>query len=602
MIRKLKTIMVVSFVFVNALFLAGVSYASYQYFFDFTSEKISETELSLLNESANKLSSFITNISEAGTFIAIDRSVMDIFDGSKSDPYDALVERNELKNLINHVATLKQEIYSIELYTNRFEEYPYLYDEPIMPESRLLEKDWFSPFIESVDNGWVPRHTSTLTNQEMISYVHRIINQRSDTVGYLKVNVLADTFIDHLVGTDLYEEINEPFVLLNTGGRIIAETHSREEFPILNEITTQADNALYERLKPEYDQLSNHHELIRSGNEYYLLLISNPNYEQWRLVQVIPVDDLYADMQGLGIFVLIIGFVALILSIPIVYGIGKWITTPISQMVQGMRKVEKGQFDVEMNRHYIEEYDILAKNFNQMTTELSDLIKRVDRENKNRREAEVRALQSQIMPHFLYNTLDMIKWKSLDHDAANVDEMVNKLSKMLRIGLSGGLKFIQLRDELEHAKCFIDIQKQRLNQKINYRVRVPASMKELYVPKIILQPFIENSMKHGYHLPETKQMNIQVNAILLEEDHALQITIIDDGIGLPEDWSYDQATGIGIKNVRERIWMYCGQDFDVVIQNHYKQGVCVQITLPVIKEEPRMGNSETDRSETGDIS
>ncbi|WP_018930376.1 sensor histidine kinase [Gracilibacillus lacisalsi] len=586
MIRKLKTIMVVCFVFVNALFLAGVSYSSYQYFFNFTSDEISEAKLTLLNESANKLSGVIQNIREAGTFIAIDRTVVDMFENTGTTPYEALVERNELKNLANNVASLKQEVYSVEIYTDRFQEYSYLYDYNVQPQSNLTEQEWFEPFIENVDNGWVPRHTDELMDREMISYVHRILNQRSETVGYIKVNVLAENFLEYLVDMDLYDEINEPFILLNTGGRIIAETHSREEYPILNDITVSVESEIYERLIPEYDELTDHHQLIKKDNEYYLLLISRPNYEQWRLVQVIPVDGLYAETQELGVHVLVIGLIAILLSIPIVYGIGKWITKPISHMVKAMRKVEKGEFDVQVKSHFVEEYDILGKNFNQMTNELSELLEKLEEENANRREAEMRALQSQIMPHFLYNTLDMIKWKSLDHDAEDVGEMVNKLSKMLRIGLSGGLKFIRLRDELDHAKCYIDIQKQRQPQAIDYKVRVPAYMKDYYVPKIILQPFIENSIKHGYHNAGSKRMEITVLGEMCGKNDCIKLTVKDNGTGLPDNWSFSNVKGIGIQNVRERIAMYCGEQFDVDIYNHEKGGVVVEIRVPIYEAQP----------------
>ncbi|UOQ46656.1 histidine kinase [Gracilibacillus caseinilyticus] len=588
MLRKLKTIMVVCFVLVHAFFLAAVSYSSYRFFFNFTSDEISETKLTLLNESANKLSGVIKNISEAGMFIAIDENVMEIFNDIDTGPYKALVERNELKNLVHNISSLKQEVYSIDIYTDRYQEYPYLYDHKIHPEEDLEKTDWFAPFIQNVDNGWVPRHSESLTNREVISYVHRIINHRNDTVGYIKVNVLADTFLNYLINTDLYEDIQEPFILLNTGGRIIAETHKRQEFPIINDITVQAENKIYQRLIPEYDGLTNHHQLIKKENQYYLLLISSPNYEQWRLVQVIPVADLYAETKSLGWKLLLIGFVAIMLSIPIVYSIGKWITKPVSQMVHGMKKVEKGQFDVRMNQHFVEEYDILADNFNRMTNELSDLIKKLELENNNRREAEMRALQSQIMPHFLYNTLDMIKWKSLDHDADDISNMVNKLSKMLRIGLSGGIKFIPLRDELDHAKCYMDIQRMRQSQPITYKVRVPASMKDLYVPKIILQPFIENSIKHGYRHLQTNTMKIELTGELFPEQRCLKLMIKDNGSGLPEDWEFSDAQGIGIKNVRERIAMYCGEQFDVNMYNDKMSGVVVEIVLPIFSEQPSL--------------
>lgn len=588
MVRKLKTIMVVCFVLVNALILACVSYLSYSYFFKFTTEEISQSRIALLNESANKLSGFTRNISEAGKFIAIDRSVIQLFSEEYDNPYDALVKRDELQQIVRDVSSLKREIDSIEVYTDWFSQYPYLYKDTIYPEVELEEFHWFQSFIASVDNGWAPEHMDPHTGKDVISYIHRVMDARNRTVGYIKVNVKSSQFLGFLRDMNLYEEINEPFILLNTGGTVIAETHSRHDFPMVNELLTKSDDRMFERLIPKYDKLTNYHEVVKTNNDHYMLLLSKPNHEQWRLAQIIMLDELYRDTNQLRVFIIIIGSVAIVLSIPIVYSIGRWITKPVTEMIRAMRKVEKGHFNVELKEHYIEEYDILTDNFNQMTKELDKLVKQVEEENTNRREAELRALQSQIMPHFLYNTLDMIKWKSMDHDVDNVENMVNNLSKMLRIGLSGGLNFIQLREELEHARSFVDIQKQRLTQKIEYKVRVPAKLKDLYVPKIIIQPFIENSLKHGYSLTDTENIHLHVHANIEEHQEILVLQIEDQGTGIPNDWSIEQSSGIGIKNVRERISLYCGEDYDVHVTNKEEGGVRVTIKLPIYEENPMM--------------
>lgn len=592
MVRRLKTIMVVCFVLVNALFLAGVSYLSYTYFFTFTTEEISQSRLALLNESANKLSGFTRNISEAGKFIAIDRSVIDLFSEEHENAYAALVKRDELQGIVRDVSSLKREIYSIEIYTDWFNDYPYLYKDTFYPESELDHFTWFQPFIESVDNGWAPEHIDPHSKNEVISYIHRIMDARNRTVGYIKVNVKSTEFLGFLRDMNLHEEIKEPFILLNTGGSVIAETHSRQDFPMVDELLMKSEDQTFERLIPKYDKITNYHEVVQEVDNPYMLILSEPNQEQWRLAQVILIDELYEDTNQLRLFIIVIGTAAILLSIPIVYSIGRWITKPITHMVGAMRKVEKGQFHVQLNHHYIEEYDILTDNFNQMTKELDKLVRQVEEENAYRREAELRALQSQIMPHFLYNTLDMIKWKSMDHDVENVENMVNNLSKMLRIGLSGGLHFIQLREELEHARAFIDIQKQRLPQNINYRVRVPAKLKDLYVPKIIIQPFLENSLKHGYTLTETEKVELLVHASIDEEQEMVIIHIEDEGIGFPPDWSLEQKTGIGITNVRERIWLYCGEHYDVRLMNKEEGGTKVTITLPIYENNPSIHRKE----------
>jgi sensor histidine kinase YesM len=361
-------------------------------------------------------------------------------------------------------------------------------------------------------------------------------------------------------------------------------------FQVLDEVTESIPSEPYNRLQDTYSSFSNHHQLIKHNNEMYLLLISNPNYEQWRMVQLIPIASLYVKTRELGLFILAMGIAGILLSIPFAYFIGKRINVPIQKIIQGMRRVEKGKFDTRVGPYYVEEYDILAKNFNQMTSQIDESLAKLKRESGYRREAEIRALQSQIMPHFLYNTLDMIHWRAMDHQAEDISLMVNQLSKMLRIGLSGGQKFILLRDELEHVKCYIHIQRARLKKEIDYKVRVPASIKGFYIPKIILQPFIENSMRHGYEQEYEGNVQIEVIAKLHNnsEKEMLEITITDYGVGLPDEWTIENAKGIGIKNVKERIWMYCGHPCNVKLFNHIMGGASVQIMLPVIKSEAEL--------------
>ncbi|GAE30465.1 sensor histidine kinase [Halalkalibacter hemicellulosilyticus] len=488
MFKKLTTIMVISFVLVNGVFLAALSMASYRSFFNFTSEEISETRLTLLNESAKKLAGFISSVSEAGVYIAINRNVIEMFSDEPDNAYDAISDQRELISIMNGVTSMKTFIHSIEVYTNHYEEYPIVSGEVVQPMNHVMDEKWFPSLFSKADYAWVPKHESIHTSQEFISYMHRLMNQRGETVGYIKVNVTAETFFEYMSDKELLNQTSEPLILLNTGGRIIAETHTSEVFPILDRVVSSMNDEPFSTLTEDYQQITNHHELIRYDNDYFLLLLSEPNYDQWRLAQVIPVDGLYTETRQMGIMIFAMGLLGLLISIPIVYWIGKRFSLPISNLIKGMRSIEKGDFNQKVGPYYIEEYDVLASSFNRMTKELNESVKRLKAESGYRREAEIRALQSQIMPHFLYNTLDMIRWKAMDHRANDISDMVNQLSRMLRIGLSGGNKFILLRDELEHVKSYIQIQQTRLTSQVHYHERVKASLKDLYVPKIILQP------------------------------------------------------------------------------------------------------------------
>ncbi|MDC3416006.1 sensor histidine kinase [Aquibacillus salsiterrae] len=589
MIKKLTTIMVVSFLLVNALFLTAITFISYKTFLDISSKDISETRLALLNESTNNLSNYITSVSEAGKYVAANQSVIETFSNQPKSVYGAITEQRELAKLLTGVASLKRDIDSIELFTNRYIDYPKIDGNVIYTMDMINKEPWFDIFA-SMDSAWIPNHVSPVNNQEMISYIHLIPDQKGQTVAFLKVNVLTENFFANTSEYNLTGNVSESVMVLNTGGKVIAKLGSPQSIQALNNVITSIDGEPSERLMDKYIKLSNQYQTISYNNEDYLFLVSETNYNQWRLAQLIPMEELFADTRKTSYYILFLGIGALLLSIPLAYWVGRRIMHPLQRIIHGMKKVEQGKFDVNVGSFYIEEYDILAKNFNQMTYQLEELFKKWELESKYRKEAELKALQSEIMPHFLYNTLDMIHWKAMDHNAKEISFMANQLSKMFRIGLSGGKKFIPLRDELEHANSYNQIQRARISKSINYDLKVPASIKDFYVPKIILQPFIENSMIHGYPNPEKETVIIKVLAKCMVENgnEVLLITIIDHGIGLPNNWDIKNLSGVGITNVRERIWLYCGKAYGIRMENRQEGGTAVQIKLPAIKNREEL--------------
>lgn len=600
MSRKLTTIIVISFVTVLAVVAAVVSLVSYRIFFDFTSQEISGTRLALLNENADKMSSISNDISEAGLYLAANETIIDIFSGPVIDDFDAVTEQRELRNQLYVMAVLKPDIHSLEIYTDRYLGYPIIIDN-IMPIAELEKLSWFTIF-DNMDSGWVPWEEN---GQRMVSYLHRLVDYRGMKVGYVKVNILEEKFFADMTVEEGSEPGSELMMLIDAGGRVLARTPAMDDEALFAQLAVESEEGPYHLLGEEYMPLRNHHQLFIHNNERYLLLISEPNYERWRYMQLVPVDPLYAETKKLGWIVLMVGVLVLLLSIPLVYWLGKRIILlPIRKIIKGIKQVERGNFNVHIEPLRVEEFDHLANHFNHMTRELEDSIKQIEKEHFARRDAEMKMLQMQIMPHFLYNTLDIIHWKAMDHKAEDISLMVYSLSKMFRIGLSSGRNFIRLRDELEHVKCFIDIQKARMaGRKINYEADVPAYLKDYFVPKIILQPFIENSMKHGY---EGKEGEVWIGIKVMQDAEEgrghgdLLITIADEGEGFPDHWDIEQTSGIGMKNVQERIQMYCGSPYGIEVRNRASGGAEVVIRLPALRTPEEVDKCLASNSERFD--
>ena len=543
-IRKLSTTIVVSFVTINALFIIGITLIAYKIFIDFTSQEISETRLKLLNESTQKASNFITSVSDAGIYIATNRVVLRIFSESAGvDAYDSIVEQRELTDVINGIMTFKRDLHSIEIYTDRYESGPQVAEGLVFPIRIVQNERWFTLF-DTMDSGWISAHIDALSGDNVVSYMHRLINQQGRTVGYVKVNMLTETFVNYLHEEFQYDgDVQEELILIDPRGRIIVQTY--DDSAVVNEELAEADpSSFYSRLRVPYMGLADHHQMLRFDNESYLLLVSRPTYERWKLLQLIPLDALYEETRKIGWYVVLLGLAGLLLSIPLSWWIGKKLIVPIRKIIQGMKHVETGNFDVRVDAdHYIEEYEILAQKFNHMTMQLDDLMKELEKESQAKREAEIKMLQSQITPHFLYNTLDIIHWRAMDLSDSKISMMVNQLSKMFRIGLSGGKKFIMMRDELEHVRCYVNIQRAQQSREIDYAIDVPASLKTLYVPKIILQPFVENSMRHGFPDQHAEVIRIKLAARQMEDKNRayLEVEIEDNGIGFPADWGSIQV-------------------------------------------------------------
>lgn len=318
-----------------------------------------------------------------------------------------------------------------------------------------------------------------------------------------------------------------------------------------------------------------------------LVLYSKPAMLQWRLVQTIPVYTLLSPVRQAGWQILGIAVLGLLCSAVLAYLFVRQIIRPLRQLIKRMRQLEKGDFDTRVRLSFTEEYAHLAYGFNHMASQLTMLMEQVKDESRAKREAQTSLLEAQIKPHFLYNTLDMIHWRALDYEAKDISRMIVQLSKLLRIGLSGGRLFIRVRDELEHARCYVSIQSERLPFAIQYQERIDPRIRGCYIPKIILQPFIENAVMHGHANEETLRIQVHIDQID-ESVPDIRIRITDNGQGLPHEWSIEDSKGIGVRNVHQRIQLYCGQRYGVQLSNGGSGGVEVQITLPRIETEEQL--------------
>lgn len=295
----------------------------------------------------------------------------------------------------------------------------------------------------------------------------------------------------------------------------------------------------------------------------------------------------------------IIAFTCILLLIACLsYVIPLSITRPITKLSEVTNQVAKGDLSVRADVKTGAEASMLGNSLNTMIDKINELLVQVKTEQIRLRKAEFELLQSQINPHFLYNTLDAIVWLAEAGDQKKVVSMVGSLSEFFRTSLNQGKDIVSIKEELQHVRSYLEIQQVRYQDLLQYEIDVPECLNHYLIPKITIQPLVENALYHG--IKNKRGLGkIEINGRLREDYFILQIK--DNGIGIKEERLREVQNQIlhketkendiyGLYNVNERIRLNFGEAYGIVIESVYGEQTVVSVTLPCIKEIPNGKN------------
>jgi two-component system sensor histidine kinase YesM len=315
--------------------------------------------------------------------------------------------------------------------------------------------------------------------------------------------------------------------------------------------------------------------------------IKNTN---WDLVGVYFIDEIEETINSSNEYLIYIIIIVVISSILILAFISSKISKPIKELEISMKKVEEGQFDTFIDIKGETEVQRLSKSFNVMVRKIKELMDQIVIEQELKRKSELNTLQSQINPHFLYNTLDSIVWMAENEKTNDVIIMVTALAKLFRISLSKGKNIITVKEELEHVRNYLIIQKRRYLNKFEFDFHIDERTLNLKTLKLILQPIVENSIYHGIkYMVDEGSIKISVSII----DNKLVYEVEDNGVGMSKETLQKlQSTdfkendmGVGVINVNQRLKLLYGEEYGIVIKSELEEGTMVQLFLPIIEEE-----------------
>ncbi len=321
--------------------------------------------------------------------------------------------------------------------------------------------------------------------------------------------------------------------------------------------------------------------------------VKTVGYTGWKLVGVAPAASWLTASPQLFLFGLSLLLFAIFLMAFLNFRISARIADPIRRLEQSIKELESGREDVEIEEGGCYEVQHLSRSVRSMVSTMRHLMDDIIHQESQKRRSELEVLQSQINPHFLYNTLDSVIWMTESGQQDEAIQMVTSLARFFRISLSKGKSIIPLTDELDHAKHYMNIQQIRFKNRFTSLIQAGADTEGLYTLKLIVQPILENAIYHGMANAEDDGL-IQVSAY--REGDALIVDVADNGLGMRPEVAASlldedrpevrtSGSGIGVRNVHQRIRLTFGTEYGLTILSEPDEGTLVRIRLPALTRE-----------------
>lgn len=476
------------------------------------------------------------------------------------------------------------------------QEYSVMRPPEAMTDTKKLQ-EWYEKNFQEKERSMqmLPVHLSDYyvgSKKENFTAARNIMNTRTiqsasqEILGTLYIDISSE-YLDGIINDTKLEE----------GSQIYIVDKAKEEIAYNPYSSKKVEHQ--EGLNKYLSYMSPKHQYMRVGENYYIYSeVPNTN---WIVVECIPTYNLENSYQKIrNITLTVMGFSVLLLTI-IYYFYSKKTNKPIKDLKIAMERIQKGDLDTRVQVGTNDEIGFLANGLNQMTLELQNHIQKVYIAEIRQREAEIEALKTQIEPHYLYNTLDVIRMTAITKDDKETAEMIDGLSGQLKYLIGGARDMVTLQAELDSVRNYFKIIKIRYENRFSLEVDVPEELLELKVPQLILQPVVENAVKHGLKPKEEGEGVVAIQGMKSED--RLEITVMDNGIGMTEEKMADvqqlldsqdtvkhaksKRASIGLKNVYDRIKLIFGDAYSMEISSFEGIGTIVKYKLPVIEKFDR---------------
>ena len=425
---------------------------------------------------------------------------------------------------------------------------------------------------------------------------------------------LDESIYKLVVGTVTFETIEQdeslksPYTLIdelrNDFGELVNITTDKESrrwlLSLLRNISTLRDRI--DDIKQNLDEGNQYDENIEmlDNNIYILTELIQDDIQYYIYYQTMSIEQLKESLnEQVQSFVALfagIGFSIVVIVMIVTTYVLSSITKPVHELSEATKKIAGGDFSTRVTVGTKDEIGTLADSVNEMTAHLEDFVEKIKEDERKMRHTELRLLQEQINPHFLYNTLDTIVWLVEGNAPDKAVNMVVSLSDFFRIVLSKGKDIITLKEEEQHIRSYLEIQQVRYRDILEYDIQIPEELYQYKILKLTLQPLVENSLYHGI---KTKRGKGTIFVTGRLEGDKIYLDVKDTGVGMTEAElaslrskiskpCKETDSGFGLANVNERIRMNYGPEYGMTIHSKQGEGTWVQVVIPAwsVEEEP----------------
>lgn len=579
--QSIQVTISISFTIVSVCSMGVLGITLYNRFVNRMEEMTIESSEQLLNQTSINLETYLRNmrrISDAMYYSVIKDK--DLATDSLDEEMNLLYEAN------------KDNLISIACYTNDGD---LVAAAPVTTEkenSGIVKQEWFTDAVGQMENiHFSTPHVQNLFDNTSYRYYWvvslsqavELTNNGNSTLGALLVDMNYSS-IEQLLNKANTDNSSEYVYLMDSNGEIIY--HPKQKLIYTN---------LYEENNLEavnYEDGSRQEEF---QGEKRLITVKTISYTGWKIVSVVPMSSFNMGLSGTRMFVIMLVSLSMFMIIIFNQLVSARIAKPLQRLNDSVKEWESGNMNPNIYVGGSMEVEHLGKTLRSTVEQIRQLMHDILVEQEEKRKSELDALQSQINPHFLYNTLDSIVWMIEGERYEDAVFMITQLASLFRISLSRGKTIISIEDEMKHAKNYMNIQKIRYKNIFNVTFDISEEILNCCTVKLVVQPLLENAIYYGVECMDGEG-EIQVKGY--REDKDIYIEIKDNGLGMPQE-TVDalliennrvrkKGSGVGLLNVHNRIQLRFGKSYGLIIESQPDEGTNIRIHLPYIEYSTEM--------------